>query len=128
VAASKGAVRVSGVREVQAALKRLEADAGDLKAAHLAVSSALVPGVGLRSPRRTGALAASWAAGATKTRARITSSRKYAGVIEYGWPARGIDPARMVRDTVDASHAEILELYQAELAKLAAAADLEVKT
>jgi hypothetical protein len=116
---SKGGVKVSGVREVQAAMKALEAEAKDLKAAHLAVSSALVPGVATRSPRRSGTLASSWKAGATKGRARITSTTRYAGPIEYGWPKRGIEPARMVRDTVDASHAEILETYERELERLA---------
>jgi hypothetical protein len=115
------------VSEVQAALKTLDAKTGDLKAAHLAVSTALVPGVGSRSPRRTGALASSWSAGATKTRARITSSRRYAGVIEYGWPKRGIEPARMVRDTVEAEHSEILSTYERELARLAAAEGFDTK-
>ena len=127
MAASKGAVRVSGVREVQRALKQLEADAADLKTAHMAVSSMLVPGVASRTPRRSGALAASWQAGATKTRARLTSSRRYAGVIEYGWPKRGIEPARMVRDTVDASSTEILDQYQRELARLGTRAGFEAK-
>jgi hypothetical protein len=126
VAASKSRIEVSGVREVQAAMRKLDVQAQDLKAAHLAVASSLVPGIGIRSPRRTGTLAASWAAGATKTRARITSRAVYAGVIEYGDPKRGIDPARMVRDTVDASSAEILDLYGAEIAKLAASDGFEV--
>ena len=128
MAASKGAVKVEGVREVQSALKQLSAEAADLKSAHLAVSSALVPGVALRSPRRTGALAASWSPGATKGRARITSTKRYAGVIEYGWAERGIEPARMVRDTVAASHAEILEIYERELARLATGDGFKAKT
>jgi hypothetical protein len=127
VAASKGAVRVTGVREVQAALKRLEADAADLKAAHLAVAGKLIDGVATRSPRRTGALAASWSPGATKTRARITSSRRYAGPIEYGWPAHNIEAARMVRDTVDGSHAVILETYEHELERLGRGAGFDTR-
>jgi hypothetical protein len=128
VAASKSRVRVTGVREVQAAMKGLGAEVADLKAVHQAVSSVLVPGVRLRTPRRTGELAASWQAGATKTRARITTAKPYGGVIEYGHPARGIEPARMIGETVDASHAEILETYEAGLARLAAAEGFEVRT
>jgi hypothetical protein len=127
VAASKGRVEVRGVREVQTAMRRLEAQAGDLKAAHLAVASTLIPGIGIRSPVRSGALAASWSAGATKTRARITSSTRYAGVIEYGWPEHSIEPARMVRATVDVSHREILDAYERELARLAARDGFEVR-
>jgi hypothetical protein len=128
VPASKGAVKVDGVREVQRALKKLDADAADLKVAHLAVSSKLIPGVTSRTPRRSGALAAGWSAGATKTRARITNTERYAGPIEYGWPGHNIEPARMVRDTVAADSRLILETYEAELAKLGAAASFEVKT
>lgn len=127
MAASKGAVRVEGVREVQTALKALDAEAKDLKAAHLAVSSQLVGGVSMRSPRRSGALAASWSPSATKTRARITSSVRYAGVHEYGWPERGIAPARMVRDTIDASHDAILATYGRELERLARGDGFDVK-
>jgi hypothetical protein len=127
VAASKGAVKVEGVREVQKALKDLGAASADLKSAHLAVSSLLLPGVAQRTPRRTGELAASWQAGATKTRARMTSPLRRAGPIEYGWPKHGIEPARMVRDTVDASHREILETYSSELEKLGKAEGFGVK-
>jgi hypothetical protein len=119
VAASKGRVRVDGVREVQKAMRELGAASADLKSAHLAVSSALVPGVALRTPRRSGALAGSWQAGATKGRARLTSTLRYAGPIEYGWSEHGIEPARMVRDTVAASGDEILETYTRELGRLA---------
>ena len=119
MAASKGRVKVEGVRELQKALRDLSSDAADLKPAHLAVSSMLVPGIAQRTPRRSGALAAGWIPGATKGRARITSKQRYAGVIEYGWPERGIEPARMVRDTVDASGQEIVKTYEDEIEKLA---------
>jgi hypothetical protein len=94
----------------------------------MAVASALAPGIGQRTPRRSGALAASWKPGATKTRARLTTTLRYGGVIEYGWPARGIEAARMIRATIDASHAVILETYETELARLGAGAGFGVDT
>ena len=106
-------------------MRKLDVSARDLSAAHKAVATSLLPGVALRTPRRTGALAESWKAGATKTRAKLTSSKPYAGPIEYGWPKHGIEPARMVRDTVDAEQAQIVEQYQHELAKLGAKAGFE---
>lgn len=127
MAASKGRVKVDGVRELQTALRRFDASTADLKGAHAAVAAALVPGIALRTPKRTGALAASWQAGATKTRARITTPKPYGGVIEYGWPARGIEPARMVRDTVDASQAEIVDTYSREIEKLAERAGFDAE-
>src|SRR5262245_29465358 len=113
--ASKSRLKVSGVAEVTRALKQLEASAADLKQAHNAVATELVPGIALRSPRRTGTLAGSWSPAATKTRARLRSSTAYAGVIEYGWAARGIEPARMVADTIEAEQAQIVATYEREL-------------
>jgi hypothetical protein len=119
VAAAKGRVKVEGVREVQRALKAFDAKTEDLKAVHTTVARTLLPGIASRTPRRTGELAGSWDAGATKTRARLLSSRPYAGPIEYGWTARGIEPARMVRATIEAEQGEIVERYEDELEKLA---------
>ena len=128
MAASKGAVKIDGVREVQRAMSKVGAEAADLKVAHMRVSSLLIPGITARTPRRSGNLAAGWKPGATKGRARITNSERYAGVIEYGWPEHNIEPARMIRDEVGASHREILEAYEQELARLAASAGFDVKT
>lgn len=127
MAASKGRVRVTGVREVQAALKKLEASSSDLATVHREVAATLIPGVALRSPRRTGVLAGSWSAKSTKTRARIVSSAEYAGVIEYGWAKRGIEPARMVRDTIESSQREIVGEYEDAIAKLGARAGFDVQ-
>ena len=57
----------------------------------------------------------------------MTSTLPYAGVIEYGWSERGIEPARMVRDTVGASSAEILSIYERELERLGRSAGFDVK-
>jgi hypothetical protein len=120
-------VRVTGVREVQAALKQLEASSADLSGVHKRVVSALLPGIAARSPRRTGALAGSYQAKSTKTRGRIASSVPYSGVIEYGWAQHSIAPARMVRDTIEAEQREIVAMYEQEIETLAKRADLEVR-
>ena len=127
MAASKSRLKVEGVAEVSRALKRLEADAADLKQAHNAVAAELVPGISMRSPRRTGALAGSWSANATKTRARLRSSVAYAGVIEYGWAERGIEAARMVADTIEAEQATIISTYERELERLGKHAGFETR-
>jgi hypothetical protein len=119
-------VRVEGVAEVQAALKSMELSARDLSAVHKRVVGALLPGIAQRSPRRTGALAGSYSARSTKTRGRIASSVVYSGVIEYGWAQHSIAPARMVRDTIEAEQATIVDTYQHELAELGKRADFTV--
>lgn len=126
MAASRKGVKVEGVRELQKALGAVGAEAEDLKAVHLEVAEFLVPGVAERTPARTGNLASSWQAKSTKGRARITSSEPYAAPIEYGWAARGIEPARMVRDTVESSQSEILERYESGLARISERIGFEV--
>jgi hypothetical protein len=125
--ANKGRVKVHGVKEMEAALKKVADGAADLKAAHTTVARVIVPGSAQRSPRRTGARAASWAPSATKGRARISSRLAYAPVIEYGWGARGIEPARMVRDTIEAEQGEIIKTYEAELERLGKRAGFDTK-
>lgn len=120
-------VRVEGVREVQTALKRLEVSSRDLSGAHRQVVSGLLPGIAIRTPRRTGRLASSWGAGATKTRGKITSSAPYAGVIEYGWSAHSIEPARMVRDTIEGAQRDIVKGYERELERLGRSANFDVR-
>ena len=106
----------------QGALRKVGADAADMKEVHLARGRALVPGVAQRTPVAPGALASSWAAEATKGRARIESTERYAAMIEYGVEDRGIEPARMVRDTVDASHDQISTTYEDGIAAPSASA------
>lgn len=127
MAASKSRVKVSGVAEVQRALRTLEASSGDLKAVHTTVVASLLPGVASRTPVRSGALAGGWTAGATKTRGRILSSRRYAGPIEYGWQEHGIEPARMVRETIEAEQGEIVAKYEDALEELGRRSGLEVQ-
>lgn len=128
MAGKRDRVHVDGVREVQAAMKQLEASSKDLSAVHRAVAGGLLPGIVSRTPRRSGTLAGSWAAGATKTRARLISKTAYGGVIEYGWAAHGIEPARMVRDTIEGEQAAILEGYERGIAELGARVGFKVKT
>ena len=128
MAASKGRVRVTGVGEVQRALRQLEASSEDLRAVHTTVVAGILPGIAARTPVLSGALAGGWTAGATKTRGRILSSKRYAGPIEYGWAEHGIEPARMVRETIEAEQGEIVHKYEDALAQLGERAGFEAKT
>jgi hypothetical protein len=102
-------------RELERGLDALRARASAMPEAHAAVASSLVPGIAQRTPVRSGALAGSWSASGEDGRGVITSDEPYAGVVEFGDPARGIDGARMVRDTIDASERDVLEGYEAGL-------------
>lgn len=106
-------VTISGQREVAAAFDALARDVADLSEPHKRVAELIVPGASRRSPRRSGALAASWRAEASKIAAGVVSDVPYAGPVEYGVPSRGMPGARMVADTI----AEQVDAITAEYAK-----------
>ena len=106
------AIRVTGLRETVRRLERMGVDAADLKTAFRQISDEVVrEAVGI-VPTVTGTLAGSIRPGNTKNKAVVRAGRAtapYAGVINYGWPSRGIaatefltgpankDPAAKVR-------------------------------
>lgn len=104
-------VTVSGDKETAAAFDALARDVADLSETNLRVAALIVPGASRRSPRATGALAASWRATASKIAAGVVSGVPYAGPVEYG--ARGVPGARMVADTIAEQADAIVAEYEA---------------
>lgn len=65
-----------------------------------------------RPPRRTGRLAGSiGVADVSPTEASAGSGLVYAPVIEYGWPAHGIEGAHFLAEAADAAWIEVQNLY-----------------
>lgn len=94
---AKPVVEVRGIGELNRALRRFSGDLPDaLKAGFLGTIRASVPSLAAPIPRRTGRLAGTVRAGATKKTAlvRIGQSVPYAGsAIFGGWPpGRPYDP------------------------------------
>ena len=104
-------ITVTGEREVQSAFDALGRDVTDLAETHRRAAELIVPGASRRSPRRTGALAASWRAEATKIAGGVVSGVAYAGPVEYGRP--GMAGARMVADTIAEQSDAIIAEYEA---------------
>ena len=110
-------LRVEGLSRLLRKLKAAGIDSSDLSATMHAIGQAVVNNAAV--PVRTGRLKATLRAGRGKTKAvvRVGGARApYAGVIEYGWSARGIagtgavsaardarkaDSQRMIRDAID---------------------------
>jgi hypothetical protein len=65
-------------------------DLGDLTPAHQAAADRVAAQARARAPRRSGRLAATIRATADKTGGTVAVGVVYAGVQEYGWPARRI--------------------------------------
>lgn len=73
----------------------------------------IVAAIAARAPRRTGALAGSFSVtpeGAGG--AEVISSVPYAGVINYGWPARGIAPAHFIEPAIEHSEPQWLREWE----------------
>lgn len=74
-------------------MRKAGADMDELKDVNAAAARIALPAVQSLVPRRSGVLAGSIRAGATKRAGVIRAGRKsvpYGGVINYGWPQRHI--------------------------------------
>lgn len=111
-----GGARVIGADRVAEGFDALARDVGDMTETHRRAAALLLPGTARRSPRRSGALAASWRAEASKIAGAVVSGQDYAGPVEYGVPARGMRGARMVADTIEAEADAVLDTYRESIA------------
>lgn len=85
-------------------------DLRDLAQVNRAAASAVASAA--RPPRRTGRLAASIGVqDVSATEATVGTSIVYGAVIEYGWPAHGIEARYYLADAADASWQTVQNLY-----------------
>jgi|TARA_Y100000034_G_scaffold42451_1_gene52020 hypothetical protein len=115
-------VSVEGARELRKALKTVgdEAKAG-LKDVNLEVAEIVARAAVSRVPSRSGALRETVRAAGAQTRASVKAGFKrvpYAGVIHFGWPARGILPRPFLYDALDARRDEVMDAYTDGMADL----------
>lgn len=86
-------IRVSGLRETIRNLERLGVEVADLKQAFGEISREVATDAGSRVRVATGRLRATIRPSKTKNKAVVRAGgarAPYAGVRNYGWPARGI--------------------------------------
>lgn len=101
-------VRVEGLRQVQRKLRAAGADAEDMR--DLMHTLGLMVIDGAHPPARTGRLAGNLRAGKGKTKAVVRAGGArvpYAGVIHYGWPARGIRAQPYLTDALQARKQQV---------------------
>ena len=107
-------IKVTGARELRAALKRAGDDMSDLKAIHKEAADKVRGEAKARVPVISGELGASIRSGATKTRSYVAAGRKlvpYAGPIHFGWPARNIEAQPFLYDALDDRKEQVTDLY-----------------
>lgn len=94
-------VHVEGLDRVTRALDALGVDLGDMRDAHQRIADEGARLAAAAAPRRTGRLARSVRARRRRGRSIVTAGGwgvPYAGVINYGWRARNIAPARFMQE------------------------------
>lgn len=113
--AAKAAYVVGQKRFVQT-MRKAGADMKELKDVNRQAADIALPAVRSLAPRgKTGRLASSVRAGATQKAGVIRAGRKsvpYAGVINYGWPARRIKPRLFVNNGVASTEGAWQRLYK----------------
>ena len=93
-------VNVKGVNEVVRSLKKYEGAIDDLKNANANIGAKVSSTARATAPTLTGALASSIRPNRASRKVQIKAGGArvpYAGVIEYGWPARGIEAQPFLR-------------------------------
>lgn len=91
--AVSGGVRVEGLNKLVRDLQKLGLEIDDLKDAFGSIADEGAQWASSFAPKRSGALAATVRGNRAKNKAVVAAGKgkvKYAGAINYGWPARNI--------------------------------------
>lgn len=116
-------VRITGARELRATMKRAGADMQDFTDTNAAVGAMVAADAAGRAPRRRGILASTIRASKAKTKATVRAGGarvRYAGVQEYGWPARHIRPHPFLTAAASSTEPAWTTLYFTRLEQIVA--------
>jgi len=124
----KAGVEVEGARELRRAMRRMEADMGDLTDVNRAAAAIVSEAAGDLVPVLTGALHDSIRTTAARTRSAVVAGRgsvPYAGPIHFGWPARGIEPQPFLYEALDDRRDQVAAAYADRVGDLVRRLDRE---
>jgi len=113
-------VSIQGVSEVKATLDKLGRDLESNIELNKELSSTLAQKASAMAPRLTGALASSVQGNPSAEKAQILAGSEavpYAGVQEYGWPARNIKAQPYLNPAVNNNMGYIIEKYNDSIQK-----------
>jgi hypothetical protein len=114
-------VKVTGLRQLRAAMKKAGDDLADFKDANAAVATLIASAASSAAPRRTGRLAASGRGNRAAGRAVVQfggARLRYAGPIHWGWPARHIIARPFASDAAVSTQPRWLPIYEDTVAKI----------
>lgn len=114
-------VRIEGLRETVRTLERLGVEVEDLRQAFGAISDDIVEEARDEVEVDSGALQSTIRPARTKNKAVVRAGSAgvpYAGVINYGWPARGIEPSDFLTGPANRDEAAKAAAIEANLEAL----------
>ena len=114
-------VKVLGLREVTRSLKQYAGASEDLKDANAKIGAKVAQHARATTPIKTGDLQSTVRYNRALNNVQIkagTARVPYAGVIEYGWPARNIEAQPFLRRAAWDNQSYVVEQYQANLDSL----------
>lgn len=110
--------RVEGLNQVVRALQQLGLDVDDLKGAFSKIAAEGAQVAAAYAPKRTGRLAGDIRGNRAKSKAVIAAGRSsvpYAGPINYGWAARGIEPSGFMQKADKTMQPRAIQMLEAEI-------------
>lgn len=120
-------VTVTGIEEVKASILKLANALEESLDLNKELSTTLARKASTMAPRLSGALASSVVGNPSAEKAQIVAGNgavPYAGVIEYGWPAKNIQAQPYLRPAVNDSMEYIIATYDKYIEKAVKKYDL----
>ena len=121
---AKPQVEIDGLKALQREIRKTKDTdlIAALKKTNVDVANIVLPGSKSKSPKRSGSLAGSLrvtnTAGYAAIRAGSAKAVPYAGVIHFGWPARGIEAQPFITDEISDKYRTIVKSYEAAIEEL----------
>ncbi len=122
------AIEVTGIRELNKALKSVGDDFEDLKDANQQLGLIVANRAAALAPVRSGKLASSIKTNRAKNKVTISAGRAsvpYAGVIEYGWGKRNIKKQPYLNKSVNENKEQIKLKYEQNIKDIIKKYDLD---
>lgn len=118
---AQAGVRIEGLQQTIKALESLGVEVADLKAAFAKIGDEAQNKATSFAPKASGALVRSIKVSKSKNRVNIKAGSakvKWAGVQNYGWPARNISGSRFMQRTDSAIAPSVVPTLERELTTL----------
>jgi hypothetical protein len=118
MAAARVGFKVTGLNQVVAGLLAMGVEVDDLKNAFAAIAAEGARVASAYAPVRSGRLAGDVRGNRAKSKAVVTAGRvsvPYAGPINYGWAARGIEPSGFMQKADQAMGRNALRRLEDEI-------------